>query len=54
MATRHTTHENHEEIYKDMISKNNFIDDVVEISDKLAGLSTQVSNRDIFTRELAK
>lgn len=50
----HTMHENHEKLYKDMISKNNFLDDVVTLSNQLAGLSTEVSSQDIFTRELAK
>lgn len=50
----HSVHDSHELLYKDMKSKNNFIDDVEAISKRLEDLSTQVSSQDLFTRELAK
>lgn len=53
-TTAHKAHVNHENIYKDMISKHSFLDQVVSISKMLEDLPVEVSNRDIFTRELAK
>lgn len=50
----HTAHARHEIIYKDMKSKNRFIDDVVEISMVLEDFPVDVSNKDIFTRNMAK
>lgn len=50
----HTAHEHHEAIYKDLKTRNAFLDKVVTINDVLEGLSVKVSNRDIFTLELAK
>lgn len=49
----HSTHMNHEMLYKDMKSKNKIIDDVVSLSKQLENLSTEVPAPDIFTRELA-
>lgn len=50
----HTKHNDHENLYEDLKSKNNFIDDVIAMSEMLVDLPTEVSSRDIFTRELAK
>lgn len=50
----HNAHVNHEIIYKDFKSKHAFLDNVVSISKLLEDLPVEVSNRDIFTRELAK
>lgn len=50
----HTNHDNHEAIYKDLKTRNAFLDKVVTVNDVLEGLSVKVSNRDIFTLELAK
>lgn len=50
----HTVHQNHEILSRDMKSKNNFLDEVVAISKMLVDLPLEVSNRDVFTRELSK
>lgn len=50
----HNDHADHELLFKDMNTKNNFLDDVISINNKLTDLPVQVSNRDLFTRELAK
>lgn len=50
----HNAHVNHEKIYKDFITNHNFLDDVVSTSKMLEDLPVEVSNRDIFSRELAK
>lgn len=50
----HSKHTNHKQLYKDIKTRSNFLDDVVAITKLLEGLSTDVSNSDIFTRELAK
>lgn len=50
----HEQHENHELIYRDMKSKNAYIDQVIHIGEHLDDLPIEVSNRDLFTRELSK
>lgn len=50
----HVAHECHEVLYRDMKTKNNFLDEVATISKQLENLPIEVSNRDIFTRELSK
>lgn len=50
----HTDHENHEKIYKDLVSRHNIYRDTVRLRDATAGLSMNVPVNDIFTRELAK
>ena len=50
----HTKHENHETIYKELKTRNGFLDQVLMVNNVLEGLSVKVSNRDIFTLELAK
>lgn len=50
----HIVHGNHEILYRDMKTKNNFLDEVVTISKQLENLPIDVPNRDIFTRELSK
>lgn len=50
----HTSHENHEAIYKDLISRNKIIDDCILLNNATEGLSMDVPIGDIFTREMAK
>lgn len=52
--SEHTTNCNHELICKDMETKNNYLDDIVELSKKLKDLPTNLSNSDLFTREMSK
>lgn len=50
----HSAHENHEHIYKDLKTKADFLDKVKTLENMLEGLPVNVSNRDIFTIEMAK
>lgn len=50
----HKVHENHELIFEDMNTKNKFLDAVIVVNHHLENLPANVSNHDIFTRELAK
>lgn len=50
----HTFHENHEHIYKDMVSKNKIIDRCVAHKKVTEGLAVKVPTHDFFTLELAK
>lgn len=50
----HVTHDHHEILYRDMKSKNGFLDQVEAINEQLEDLPIEVSNRDLFTRELSK
>lgn len=50
----HIAHENHEILCLDMKTKNDFLDEVVTINKQLENLPAEVSNRDIFTRQLSK
>lgn len=50
----HSIHPNHELILKDLISRNQIVDDVITLRDLCENLSIDVPVGDIFTRELAK
>lgn len=52
--SEHSIHVDHELIYKDMKTKNNFLDEIVSLNQKLKDIPVNVSNADIFTREMAK
>lgn len=49
----HSYHQNHERLYKDLVSRNNIVDSCVNLRNDLAGLSAEVPVADIFTREMA-
>lgn len=49
----HTAHNDHELVFKDMQTKNKFLDSVISINHDLKDLPANVSNYDIFTREMA-
>lgn len=50
---QHSSHANHELLFKDMNSKNKITDDVVAITEACKGLAVHVPINDIFTREIA-
>lgn len=49
----HTTHDNHEILYKDMKSKNKITDDIIAITEACKGLSLNAPINDVFTKEIA-
>lgn len=50
----HTSHNNHEFLYKDIVSKNEIIDRCVAIKQSYGGIPVKVPVHDVFTVELAK
>lgn len=50
----HSRHDNHENIYNEMVTKNGIIDKCVEFKKVAKGLSIKVPANDIFTLELSK
>lgn len=50
----HTKHANHEDIYRDLLSRNEIIDDSIAFSNLCNGLSMKVPVSDFFTRALSK
>lgn len=50
----HSAHDNHEFIYKDMVTKNRIISRSLAIKDALDGIPLEVPTHDVFTHELAK
>lgn len=58
IATRkkipHSHHENHELLYKDLLSRTNIVNDCVQLKKLCEGLSMNIRAHDVFTRELAK
>lgn len=53
-AISHTNHDNHELIYKDLITRKSIVDTCVGVQNLLGDISVKVSVGDIFTREIAK
>lgn len=50
----HTSHENHEFIFKDLASRTKINHDCVQLKELCKGLSIDIRAGDIFTREMAK
>lgn len=50
----HSRHHNHENIYKEMVSKNAIIDKCIEFKKVTEGLPLKVPASDIFTLEMSK
>lgn len=50
----HEKHDNHERVYKDLVSRNKINSDLVQLKALSDGLSIDIRSHDVFTRELAK
>lgn len=50
----YSNHDNHASIFKDIVSRNNMVEDCILLKKATEGLSIKVPVGEIFTRELAK